>query len=342
VSVPADPAWERQQLSAVSGWRRFVSDMPAVPQLLGEHVWASLDDAKRAAYDDDRIEHHSRLLVVQTTSVSSVINQGRRLTQLNRAAHFGRCGLIVSGPARTGKTTAVTQLGKTVELIHRRRNPGCDGDIPVIYITVPPVATGKMIAVELARFLGLPIAGRANITGITESVCGVCLDTRVAMVIVDELHNLNTATRAGAEASDTLKYFSERIPATFVYAGISLERTGLLAGTRGEQISGRFSLIRTAAFTRGQEWTALIAALEDSLRLHRHTPGVLTGLDSYLHQRTRGMIGSLLWLIRSAAISAVINGTEKITRKAIEETETDLAAHAAAPAARNPGNDAVP
>jgi hypothetical protein len=31
---------------------------------------------------------------------------------------------------------------------------------------------------------------------------------------VDEIHNLNLATRSGAEASDTLKYFSERIPAT--------------------------------------------------------------------------------------------------------------------------------
>ena len=41
---------------------------------------------------------------------------------------------------------------------------------------------------------------------------------------VDEIHNLNLATRNGAEASDTLKYFSERIPATFVYAGISVER----------------------------------------------------------------------------------------------------------------------
>jgi hypothetical protein len=27
------------------------------------------------------------------------------------------------------------------------------------------------------------------------------------------------STRAGAEASDTLKYFSERLPATFVYSG---------------------------------------------------------------------------------------------------------------------------
>lgn len=36
-----------------------------------------------------------------------------------------------------------------------------------------------MIAVEFARFLGLPISRRSNITDITESVCGVCLDARV-------------------------------------------------------------------------------------------------------------------------------------------------------------------
>ena len=320
-------------LATVSGWRRFAADMPAVPQLLAGPERAVLDEDKRAVYDDDRIQHHSRLLVVQTSSVRSVITQGRRLTQLNRSAHFGRCGLIVSGPARTGKTTAITQLGKTIEAICRRRNPASRGDIPVIYITVPPAATAKMIAVEFARFLGLPVSGRANITGIIESVCGVCLDTRVTLVLADELHNLNTATRAGAEASDTLKYFSERIPATFIYAGISLERTGLLSGTRGEQIAGRFSLIRTGPFPRGQEWTALIAAVEDSLRLHCHRPGTLTGLDGYLHQRTRGMIGSLLWLIRSAAISAVLDGTEKITRKSLDAIEADITSRSPRPPA---------
>ena len=62
---------------------------------------------------------------------------------------------------------------------------------------------------------------------------------------VDEIHNVNLGTRHGAEASDTLKYFAERLPVTFAYAGISVERAGLLSGTRGEQIAGRFSMIRT-------------------------------------------------------------------------------------------------
>ena len=325
----SDPAGEHEhlQLTTLAGWRGFVAEMPAVPDLLPEPAWTALEDGKRGCYDDDRIDHHSRLLVVQTPTIRQVINSGRRLIQMNKNAHYGRCGLMVSGPARTGKTTALTQLGKTIEVIHRRRHPRSgSSDIPVIYITVPPAATPKMIAMEFARFFGLPLSHRANITDIADAVCGVSLDAHVTLVAVNELHNLNTATRAGAEASDTLKYFTERIPATFVYAGISLERSGLLSGTRGEQIAGRFGIVRTGPFGQDRQWTALIAALEQSLRLHRHRPGTLTSLNHYLHQRTHGMIGSLLWLIRSAAINAVLDGTEKITKKTLDNVNADITA----------------
>src|SRR6266704_5326275 len=182
-----DPAgdYEHLQLTTLAGWRGFVAKMPAVPDLLPEAVWAALEDDKRACYDDDRIDHHSRLLVVQTPAIRQVITSGRRLVQLNKNARYGRCGLMVSGPARTGKTTALTRLGKTIEVIHRRRHPRSASDIPVVYITVPPAATPKMIAMECARFFSLPLSRRGNITDIADAVCGVGLDTRVTLVEVD-------------------------------------------------------------------------------------------------------------------------------------------------------------
>jgi len=315
-------------LTSLAGWRQFASEVPAVPGLLDSETWQDLDPGKRAAYDDDRIAHHSRLLVVQTPAIRDIVTTGRRVAKMNRAAHYGRSGLIVSGPARTGKTTAITQLGKTIEVIHRRRYPGCGQDIPVVYITVPPAATPRMIAAEFARFLGIPVTRQANITDIIEAASGVCTDTKVTAVCVDEIHNLNIATRTGAEASDTLKYFSERIPATFVLAGINVERAGLLSGPRGEQIAGRYSMIRTAPFPLGGQWATLVSAVEGSLRLHRHPPETLPDLAGYLHQRTGGMIGSLLWLIRSAAIQAVIDATEKITRKSMDAIPVDIASQA--------------
>ena len=85
---------------------------------------------------------------------------------------------------------------------------------------------------------------------------------------MDEIHNLNLATRSGAESSDQLKYLAERIPATFVYAGIDVEHAGLFAGVRGRQIAGRFASITTTGFAYGtrihrEQWAALVRFVAD-------------------------------------------------------------------------------
>ncbi len=148
---------------------------------------------------------------------------------------------------------------------------------------------------------------------------------------MDELHNISLATRAGAEASDQLKYLSERIPATFVLAGIDMERVGLFSGTRGRQIASRFTTIPASPFAYGtkpqrQQWRALVATLEEALRLHDHRPGSLLRLDRYLHERTGGMIGSLSHLLRGAAVEAIADGTEKITKATLDRIMLDHAA----------------
>lgn len=230
-----------RSLTTLPGWRQFTGSDPDPPALLPAQQRNLLSHHDRHVYDEARLDYHLRLRIVATSTLRQVINAGRRLTLLNRHTVSARRGLILSGPAGTGKTTALTQLGKTQQTIDQARHPGLADRIPVVYVTVPPAATPRMLSVEFARFLGLPITTRANITDVIEAVCGVLTDTRTSVVCVDEIHNLALSTRNGAEVSDTLKYFSERIPATFVYAGINVEREGLFAGTRGQQIAGRFS-----------------------------------------------------------------------------------------------------
>jgi len=321
-----DDADEHHYLTTVEGWRQFVADAPRPPQLLPVSQWEALAGADQLADDEARLDYHTRLGVVATSALRQVVYTGRRLMLLNRHAISARRGLITSGAAGTGKTTAITQFGKTHELIDRQRHPGLDR-IPVVYVTVPPAATPRMLAVEFARFLGLPTTARANITDVIEAVCGVCCDTHTALVLVDEIHNLALSTRNGAEVADTLKYFSERIPATFVYAGVDVDRAGLFAGTRGQQLAGRFGLIPTVAFPYQQEWKGLVATLEDALRLYRHRPGTLVRLDRYLHQRTGGMIGSLSHLLRGAAIEAILDGSEQLSKQLLDGVGLDHAAH---------------
>ncbi|WP_420814757.1 AAA family ATPase [Kineococcus siccus] len=329
-----EAAWH-EPLTTKEGWARFVAAVPAELSLLPARAWRLLGAQRRAVYDEARLDYHSRFITVATPAMLAVSHTGRRNILLNRHTASGRSGLVVSGGATYGKTTAITQLGRTHELAVRGHLPPGSDRLPVVYITVPPAATPRMIAVELARFLGITPSARRNITDVIDTVCAVLIDAHCDLVLVDEIHNIDLFSRHGADASDTLKYFSERIPATFVYAGVDLTRTGIFDGTRGRQIAGRFSLLTIDAFgytstTQRQQWQTLVASFENALRLHRHRNGTLAGLADYLHQRTAGSIGSLAHLIRAGAIAAVLDGSEHLTRTSLNGITLDHAAERAA------------
>ena len=201
-------------LTTKEGWRRFVDHQSQPPGLHAAAELARLSPGERADYDEARRGYHADLPVVNTPTIQKVISTSRLLMQLNRNQVSARRGVIISGASGTGKTTALTQLGRTHERHTRKRYPADRHRLPILYVTVPPAATARMLAVEFARFLGLEFSGRANITDIVNAVCATAANTRVELVCIDELHNLNLATRAGAEVSDQLKYFAERLPAT--------------------------------------------------------------------------------------------------------------------------------
>jgi hypothetical protein len=322
--APDLDADRRDPTLTLDGWRKFVDSPAATFELLQEGDWQGLCDSDRYAYDEARISYHSEMVIVATSAVRQVARQGRMLTMLNRREIGARRGLIVSGAQTTGKSTALKQLGRTHELMLRERHPGrFDGRIPVVYVTTPPKGSPRKLASEFARFLGLPEIKRGfNTTDIADAVCRVLTAAKVDLVLVDEIHNLNLATSAGEDMSDHLKYFTEHLPATFVYAGIDVEHK-LFTGVRGKQIAGRCVLIKTGAFPYQDEWRSMVATLEDALRLHRHQPGVLIRNAKYLHGRTGGMIGSLSHLIRGAAQLAIVEGDEAITRKMLDSIPVD-------------------
>jgi Cdc6-like AAA superfamily ATPase len=210
----------RHPLATKEGWRAFVSQArPVAPALLDENDWKRLDDVERDIYDDARRDYHSELLLVATPQIRQITSVGMKLIVNNRGKQLGRRGLIVSGPSGTGKSTSVTQLGKRHQVELERKSPGVTDRIPVVYIIVPPAATPKMLAIELALFLGLPVSPHDSQHTITQSVAGVLRAVRTSLVLVDEVHRLDLRTRAGSQASDQLKYFFDCIGATFVYAG---------------------------------------------------------------------------------------------------------------------------
>lgn len=123
-------------LTTKEGWNRWVDRDRSAPELCGD--WCELALPERADYDDTRLDYHSELIVVNTPAIQDITKTVRRLLILNRRQISARRGLIVTGGAGTGKTTALTQLGLAHELRTRLRNPVRGIRIPVVYITLPP------------------------------------------------------------------------------------------------------------------------------------------------------------------------------------------------------------
>lgn len=308
----------RDPTVTLKSWRQFVGGGIAELELRPLDEWLALDPVVKEADDEQRVTFHSELVQVSTSTVRSVSKQGRLLIMLNRREISARRNLIVSGPWATGKTTALKLLGRTHELRVCDRYPGSDR-IPVVYVSTPPNGSPRKLAMEMARFLGLPEPRRGqNATDVAETVCAILRRGRCELVLVDEIHRLDMQTTQGENMSDHIKQIAEHTAATFVYAGIDVENSTVFTGVRGQQFAARSVILHTEKFPLGAEWTAVVAQMEQALRLYRHVQGTLTGLTRYLHDRTNGSIASLSHLIRLGAQMAIVEGTERLDREVLD------------------------
>ena len=175
------PASSRAPTTTLQGWRHFVASVPPIVDLLDQYSLGQLSNLQRERYDDQRIRYHSEMVLVETSAVRQITNQGRLLMLLNQREVSARRGLVVSGPWASGKTTAIKLLGKTHELAVHRKYPNKDL-IPVVYLTTPPKGSPRTLASEFANFLGLPQRPRQNVTDIADAVCQVLITARACLL----------------------------------------------------------------------------------------------------------------------------------------------------------------
>nr|WP_180218867.1 TniB family NTP-binding protein [Streptomyces albus] len=281
---------------------------------------------------EERVGYYSQFVTIRTPAIDMLAKQVRALMVLGRHQQVtARPSLIVTGPAGAGKTTALLQVGRACHLAHTRRQDAAavaaGEQVPVAYVLVPPAASAKTLALEFARYLGIPVAGRMSQAAIVNSVCHSYTQAGVRLVLIDEIHRLNPRTTTGAQSADLIKDLTERIGATFVYAGIDVTGTALFSGVRGAQLAARAGLVDCDPFPARdgvrEPFKDLVRALEGALDLRHHRVGSLVRLAPYLHARTAGRIGSLTRLVKQAALTAVLDGTERITKTILEAVRLD-------------------
>ena len=112
-------------LTTLTGWRAFVHRTITAPDLLPAARWSTLDAGATGRSRRDRVGTPPNCWRCKPRTCQ-VVSTGRSLLLLNHRQHGARRGLLVSGAPTTGKSTAITQLGRAVELAFRRTRPRPD------------------------------------------------------------------------------------------------------------------------------------------------------------------------------------------------------------------------
>ncbi|WP_225100323.1 AAA family ATPase [Streptomyces sp. CoH27] len=285
-----------------------IEERGEAPRLNGhvrEHP-AELPEAVRLAY-------HAQLQL-RVACVVFAVDRIDDVRLLNRYAVGPRYGVLLHGQAGTGKTTALLEARRrcTAQSHHR---PGTqsrgDGAVPVVYVRLPPATSPRLLLVELARSFGLALRGSPTTSQCAHRVAAAMKDARTDLVLVDEAQHLHGPGWSGSAVADTVDYLCDRIPATFVFAGIG-SPASLASAVSGVQ-HRRLVPVQLTDMPAGEDWCRVLAEAEAALRLRAHEPGTLTGLAGLLHERTGGNTGRLTFLLRTAAVRAVQDGSERLT-----------------------------
>jgi hypothetical protein len=307
------------EIGTKEGWREYVDEAYERPIPVATEELAAMSFGDRALYNQARAQYTQAGAFVKTPQFRTVQAVVRDRVMLNRYRQVGKLGVIVSGEPGQGKTTTLLQIGKEHEL--RRRETGHasagKGKLPVVYVAVPAQCSAKALLQEFARFVGLPVLTRMTFGNLLTMVANALRSCSTELILLDDVHHLDLQYRHNIEASDMLKQLSERCGGTFVYAGIAVEDSGLLSGSRGGQVSKRFELHTAHPFQitskEGRaDWGDMLLALEDSLCLLNQRSGAILDAAKDLHRLTGGEIGLLKDVLQLAALHAIDDGTEML------------------------------
>lgn len=318
-------------------WLEYVYAPPYErPELPTAKQLAAMSALERKRLDQQRRHHHrslGELSEFDTPELKRVHGELWELIELNSNARSARFHHLLSGDPMLGKTTIVRSFAKKYErsvsaVYSSGRTATGDELIPVVYCSVGGESTIKTLNRDIARFCNLPTNGRSkdDLTRMIQKLARRCCTT---LFVIDDIHHLDERYGDHRRLNDHFKHLMSTIAATFSFAGVNADEGPLLRADAGPSFwatQRRITLYNLKPYgfanaKQRKQWLDLLAQIEDELLLLASEPGMLQKLAQDLHDDSGGEIGSLMELIRLAALRAMRSGTEKIDEALLAEVK---------------------
>lgn len=242
----------------------------------------------------------------------------------------------LSGPNGAGKSTLLHRWAARYyknsirqfppgPVLHRwEPTPGVSADvIPVVWINLQ--ANSKIAEVDGQILMFLRAGSTGTIRELTSRTVKAIARHHVRVLVIDDVHLLNTGSVHGRNVLDHLKHLNTELGeqgASLVLAGANLDDGALVSDM---QIATRLRMqhlrpLSARTKTDIQEWDRLLGDVATQL-----APGLADGSvdhvlehSEHLHHLTAGYPGELINLLKYATINAVMLRTGRITRSCLD------------------------
>lgn len=307
---------------------------PAAPETVTIEEYLSWTSRKRLEFNDRRSMRIADSIVVETPAMQRLIKECRLASRFSHR-DVGRTGVLLSGKATSGKTTAAIRAMVDAFDRHTARHPEWKTlhHHPICYVEVPPGSNGKKLMGRFLYFFGQPVLDRMTLEERTQRVTELLQESKTSLIVIDEMQNLGGVASTGRwESAQAIKNLLNAVKAVPLYVGMNLENSTLTTGDLGAQFAGRSTLVHLGKMEirtdEGKKlWLAVIDSFERQLGLLNHPERTLRPLARHLHTRTRGYIRALSRLLTVAALELIDNDDpqhETITKELLDGIQLDL------------------
>ncbi|MET8594248.1 ATP-binding protein [Streptomyces sp. NPDC005078] len=338
-AAPMRPQW----MFTRTGWDRYVHEHLEPPDLQD-----CAPPGTPVADDDPRLVYNSHLRLVTYPAFDTALLKAHRVLWANRNRRDGFLDMSIDGPAGTGKSLLLREIGRSYQQSIEKHYTG---RIPVIHILAPQDTDSLVNWVwEIARFLALAPEPKneeemlqpRRVSDLSGPVQHVLERSQTGLLLIDDIQRVTTD-----QLAPVLHYFDylrNRLGISTVFCGTGAQQVVHSARIKADDHGTVESALRQRLpsqkdernatlmpgvtpgrlpvtwvdplpFHQGDQitWPRVLRGFEQDLRLHRLSENALVSQASDLHQRTGGYLKLASQLICQAAVAAIEEDIEDIT-----------------------------
>jgi hypothetical protein len=226
--------------------------------------------------------------------------------------------LLLYGPTNNGKTMIVDKFRRLHQGIAAEAMSEGTANIPVLRVQMPPGPDEPRFFGAILDALSYPhTLSDRGVSKRQEAAVRVMRETNVALLIIDEVHNLLSGSRLQQRRLlNPLRWLGNELQIPLIAVGTA---DAMHAIQSDDQLANHFEPVPLPKWRAGKEYEQLLRTLEAVLPLRKPSHLSEAPLAGKIFSVSEGILGEVISIVTRAAVLAVSSGTEMISAKTIDK-----------------------